>query len=106
MNAVTSSLDKKMIIHIASELIILGGVTFWLNSKINSKDERISALEKENKELKLRLERIERFLSNAAGGPPPPHTPSPKKSKRKKTSPTTSEDESLIASSSDEEIEI
>jgi len=101
-------LDKKTMIHVAAELVIVIGIAFWLNSKINAKDEKIEALEKQVKELTARLEGIENFLKARFGAPPPPPQP---KSTKTKSSPktqhqaTTSEDEEVL-SEGDEEIEI
>jgi len=104
MNTVTAAIDKKTMIHVAAELVILSGVTFWLNSKINSRDERIAKLEKENKELKMRLERIETFLAQMTGRAPPPNRPPP--SHPPSDPGTNSGEDEEIMSSSDEEIEI
>lgn len=110
MNAVTSTLDKKTMIHVAAELVIVGGVTFWLNSKINGQYEALTKLQKENAELRARLERIEQFLAQATGqGPPrpPPQGGGKPKRKRPPAGPgTESEEEEEVISSSDEEIEI
>lgn len=101
-------LDKKTMIHVAAELVIVIGIAFWLNSKINAKDEKIEALEKQVKELTARLEGIENFLKARFGAPPPP----PPKHSKTKSSPktqhqaTTSEDEEIVSDKSDEEIEI
>lgn len=94
-------LDKKVIIHVCAELVIIGGVTFWLNNKINSQEAIIAELRKENEKLTARIAKIENFLLNATGGQPAPvETPAPpsgKKKKKKHQSPTGSE-ESIIKS--------
>ena len=106
-----SQLDKKLLIHVASELVIVGGITFWLNSKINAKDLIIEKQEKEIKDLQDRLQKIELFLSNAFGGqsarapPQPPQPSKPSKKKKREQSPTASEEEEFHTSK-DEEIEI
>lgn len=104
------SLDKKTMIHIGAEIVILGGIVFWLNSKISNKDETIARLEKENKEMMERIKRIEMFLNQASGGSMPPvenEAAKKVKSKKKKHQETTaSEDESIVKSSEDEELEI
>lgn len=100
-------LDKKTMIHIGAEIVIFGGIVFWLNSKISNKDETIARLEKENKEIMERLKRIEMFLNQASGGSPMPTEKPPKKKKGKHQDLTTSgDDESVIKSSEDEELEI
>jgi len=109
MEAVSSAMDKKTMIHVAAELVIVAGVTFWLNGKINGQTDSITKLQKENAELKARLERIEQFLSQATGNPPPQGARPPKQSKKRRPPPgpgTKSEDEEEVISSSDEEIEI
>ena len=115
METVSTLMDKKTMIHVAAELVIVGGVTFWLNSKINGQLDTIANLQKENAELKARLERIEQFLAQATGGqapsgPPPARPPAAGRKKKAKSPPppgpgTQSEEEEVI-SSSDEEIEI
>lgn len=102
-------LDKKTMIHIGAEIVIFGGIVFWLNSKISNKDETIARLEKENKEMMERLKRIEMFLNQASGGNGPTTEQPAKKSKSKKSKQqelTTSGDESVVQSSEDEELEI
>lgn len=99
-------LDKKVLIHVCTELIIIGGIAFWLNSKINSQEATIARLEKENKELAERLKKIEIFLQNIYGQQQSSPTSKPSKKKKKKSqSPTASEEESIIKSS-EHEIEI
>lgn len=111
MEIVTSALDKKTMIHIASELIIVGGITFWLNGKINGQVDSIAQLKKENAELKARLDRIEQFLSQATGGPPGPSGVSRPERHRNEprppeAAPGTESEEEEILDSDDEEIEI
>lgn len=96
-------LDKKTMIHVAAELLIVIGIAFWLNSKINAKDEKIEALEKQVKELTTRLEGIENFLKARFGAPAPPPQ---KQAKSKPQQTTTSEDEEIVSEEGDEEIEI
>ncbi len=101
-----TQLDKKLLIHVAAELVIIGGVAFWLNSKISTKDSIIERQEKEIKDLQERLRKIEIFLQNATGGAsPPPQTGPSKKKKKKEQSPTASEEEEF-QTSEDHEIEI
>jgi hypothetical protein len=95
-------LDKKVIIHVCTELVIIGGITFWLNNKINNQDTIIAELKKENEKLAARIAKIENFLLNATGSQPAPaETPAPppsgKKKKKKQQSPTGSE-ESIVKS--------
>uniref|UniRef100_A0A6C0JSZ0 Uncharacterized protein n=1 Tax=viral metagenome TaxID=1070528 RepID=A0A6C0JSZ0_9ZZZZ len=116
--------DKKFLIHVFVEIVLIACVAFWLHSKISAKDEVIARLEKENVVLKARLDRIENYLAQLSGQPPPhppqappsaeqPHEEAatkrsgtvPKKGK-KKDSPTASKDEEFNKSSDDEEIEI
>jgi len=107
MDAVSSLLDKKTLIHATAELIIVAGVTFWLNSKINGQNDAIVKLQKENAELKARLEAIEQFLRQATGGGgPPPPPPSSKKKKQPMEADPGTQSEEEVMSSSDEEIEI
>lgn len=75
--------DKKVIIHVCAELIIIGGIAFWLNSKINSQEATIARLEKENKELMERVRKIEIFLQNAMGNHQPQPQSKPSKKKKK-----------------------
>lgn len=123
MEAVSTAMDKKTMIHVAAEIIIVGGVTFWLNGKINGQLDTIANLQKENADLKARLERIEQFLAQATGGaapsgppparspagPPPAGPPHGRKKSRKQPPPPgpgTQSEEEEVMSSSDEEIEI
>lgn len=104
--------DKKFLIHVCVEVAIIGCVSFWLYSKISNKDDIIAKLEKENAELRQRVERIEAFLQQFAMPQPLQGDPSAapatqRSSKKKKHSPTTSKDEGLVEKSSDdEEIEL
>lgn len=118
METVSTLMDKKTMIHVAAEIVIVGGVTFWLNGKINGQLDTIANLQKENADLKARLERIEHFLAQATGGQapsgPPPAAPArpPAAGRKKKTKtppppgPGTQSEEEEVISSSDEEIEI
>jgi len=103
-------LDKKVIIHVCAELVIIGGLTFWLNNKINGQDAIIAELRKENEKLTARITKIENFLLNATGQQPASvetQAPSKKKKKKKTQSPTGSEEESIIKSTEhDHEIEV
>lgn len=90
--------NKLLLIHIGVELLIVGGVTFWLNSKISAKDETIARLEKENKEIMERLMRIEMFLQ---GKTPPKNVTPPTKGPPVASK---SDDESVV--DSDEDIDL
>lgn len=104
------NLDKKLLIHVGAELVIIGGISFWLYNKISSKDAMIEQLQKENRELLLRIQKIENFLQAATGdqynqAPPEPRNhPHKKKKKKKSQSPTASEE--IIESSVEQEIEV
>lgn len=93
-------IDKKTMIHVAAELVIIIGIAFWLNSKINAKDEKIEALEKQVELLTSRLAAIENYLS---GRPAQPQAPPPVKKPSKKETLPVSEEEEIV---SDDEIEI
>lgn len=97
-------MDKKLIIHVCAEVAAVGCVFFYLNSKITNKDEVIARLEKENKELLARIEKIEKFLIGATRDQQPlePEHPPVQPSKKKKKKPTqepgtTSDEESVIS---------
>lgn len=94
-------IDKKTMIHVAAELVIIIGIAFWLNSKINAKDEKIEALEKQVELLTSRLAAIENYLSGRPAQPQP-QAPPVKKPSKKETLPV-SEEEEIV---SDDEIEI
>jgi hypothetical protein len=94
-------IDKKTMIHVAAELVIIIGIAFWLNSKINTKDEKIEALEKQVELLTNRLTAIESYLSGRPAQPSPVK-PLPVKPSKKETLPV-SEEEEIV---SDDEIEI
>ena len=78
--------DKQFIGHLAGELIIIGGVSFWLNKKIGEEAEKNRLLSEEIAKLKEHiaqqnqlLARHENFLQQIAGGMPhqPPPQPQP-----------------------------
>jgi len=98
--------DKKFLIHVCVEVAIIAAVTFWLYSKIGNKDETIARLEKENQELKQRVDAIEHFLRQLTGQAPPAATPQNMPATKRKHSPTASKDQELSKSSDDEEIEV
>ena len=56
------SLDKKMLIHIGCELLVVGGIAFYLNSKINKYETRILALEQQNNYLRQMCESHDKIL--------------------------------------------
>ena len=93
-----TQLDKKLLIHVAAELVIIGGIAFWLNGKINSKDAVIEEQAKQIKLLQDRLLKIELFLTNTTNNiqteePPQVNSVNKKKKKKKAQSPTASEEE-------------
>jgi hypothetical protein len=96
--------NKKLLVHICAEIVIVGGIVFWLHSKISTRDELIEKQAKEIASLKERLERIENWIRQVSGGQPAPPPPQEEHKKKKKNSPTTSKDEEEFKSSDDEEI--
>lgn len=91
--------SKFGMIHAIADVIIIVGLTVWLNGKINAQAAEIEALKQENAQLKQRVEAIENVLRQMiGGGAPPPPPPEPKKPK-KVASPTHSSE-----SSSEEEV--
>ena len=96
--------SKFGMIHAVADVVLIVGVTVWLNGKINSQTAEIEALKAENEEIKARLAQIENVLRQMLGGqqpePAPQAPPSkpvkPKKPKKSevKESPTNSEEES------------
>lgn len=119
--------DKKFLIHVFVEVVLIACVAFWLHSKISAKDEVIARLEKENAMLKARLDRVENWIAQVTGSAPPHPPQAPpsaeqptheepatkrsgtdvgRKKGKKKDSPTASKDEEFNKSSEDEEIEI
>lgn len=97
--------DKKTMIHVAVEAIIVIGIAVWLNSKITNKDDIIARLEKENKELTERVKKIEEFLAKVTGGNGPV-PPQPQQRRKKAPSPTTSIEQESVVDDSDEDIEV
>lgn len=49
--------NTQTLVHVGTELVVIGGVTFWLNKKISSLEERVKELETKNAE-------YEKILSN------------------------------------------
>jgi len=97
--------NKFSMIHAVADVVLIVGVTVWLNGKINAQTAEIQALRAENEEMKTRLAQIEnvlrQMLSGQAPTVPAPEPPSPKPVKSKKAkkveakeSPTNSEEES------------
>jgi hypothetical protein len=99
------NLDKKMLIHVGLEVVVVSGITFWLYNRQNT---MVEDLKKENALLSARLKKIEDFLQNAFGGQQPPSQEppleKPSKKKKKKQSPSNSEEQ--FPSENDQEIEI
>ncbi len=60
-------IDNKLIIHVVSELVIVGGIAFYLNNKIKSQSERISQLESQNLYLKQMCESHDALLKSLTG---------------------------------------
>lgn len=55
--------DKFSIIHVAGNVVLLAGITLWLNSKIKTSDSRIEDLENIIALQEQRLLEIEKLLS-------------------------------------------
>jgi len=60
-------IDNKLMIHVVSELVVVGGIAFYLNNKIKSQSERISQLESQNLYLKQMCENHDMILKNLSG---------------------------------------
>lgn len=54
--------SKFSMIHVVGDVILIVGITVFLNSKINSQAAEIAELKKQNDILSERLDRIEKFL--------------------------------------------
>lgn len=102
-----SNLDKKLLIHVALEVVVVGGISYYLYNRQNT---MIEELKKENMILAARLKKIENFLENAFGGQPPQdpnlEQPSHKKKKKKHNSPSASAEELEFKSDNEQDIEI
>jgi len=95
--------SKFSMVHAAVDIVLIVGVTVWLNGKINAisvenKDAEILELKKQNDILNQRLQRVEQILQQLLQGPPPPvqhpvQEPEKKKKKKRRSSPTHSEEE-------------
>jgi len=76
------SLDVKNFLQIGANVVIVGGVAFWLNGKIRSLEDRIVELEKQNNEYAEIIKKHDQILSVILNNPiersrPPPPRPSP-----------------------------
>lgn len=85
--------SKFSMVHAAVDIVLIVGVTIWLNGKINSisienKDAEIAELKQQNDILNQRLQRVEQILQQILESQHPP----PPQSKKKKPSPTQSEE--------------
>lgn len=67
----------QLIIHLTAECIIIGGVTFWLNTKIRSQEERITELDSIVAQQQQRIDRLEHLVKRILGVPPEPPAPQP-----------------------------
>lgn len=91
--------SKFSMVHATVDIILIVGVTVWLNGKINAisvenKDAEIQELKKQNDILNQRLQRVEQILQQLLQGPPPPEQePEKRKKKKRRSSPTHSEEE-------------
>jgi hypothetical protein len=59
------SLNKQLIIHVATEIIIVGTVTVFLNKRITKVEKALLEQQYKNRELELRLQHIEQLLHSS-----------------------------------------
>lgn len=59
------SLNKQLIIHVATEIIIVGTVTVFLNKRITKLEKALLEQQYKNRELELRLQYIEQLLHSS-----------------------------------------
>jgi len=55
--------NKFSMVHALADVVLIFGVTIWLNGKINTNIEEIRALKEKNAELEQRVQRLEQILS-------------------------------------------
>lgn len=83
--------SKFSMVHAVADVVLIVGVTVWLNSKINAQNEEWKA---ENEQLKARVARLEQILQQMMSGTQPAvKEVKQKQSKKVKESPTNSEEE-------------
>lgn len=78
-------IDNKLMIHVAAEFVVLGGITYYLNNKINLQNERIAQLEAQNLYLKQMVENHDALLKNLSGKRP--NRPQPQQPPKKPSKP-------------------
>lgn len=61
--------SKFSMIHVVGDVVLLVGVTVFLNSKINAQALEIAELKKQNEILMEKVSRIEQFLSRFGAKP-------------------------------------
>lgn len=66
------SLNKQLIIHVATEIIIIGTVTIFLNRRITKLEKALLEQQYKNKELELKLQHIEQVIYSSSRKPFPP----------------------------------
>ena len=74
----SSGINNQLLIHVGVELVVIGGITFWLNKRISSADarveemaDRIAALENVIGQQQQLLLKHEQILRSLVGAPPP-----------------------------------
>ncbi len=63
-------MNKQLIIHVATEIIVVGTVTVFLNKRITKLEKALLEQQYKNRELELRLQHIEQLISSS---PPRQH---------------------------------
>jgi len=84
-------IDTKLMIHVGCELLIVGGIAFYLNGKIKTLSDRVSALEQQNAQLKQMFDAHEDIIRQALGkGSRPPQQRAPQANSHSNKKPTKS----------------
>lgn len=80
--------DTKTLVHVGTELLVIGGLTFWFQRKTSMQQEEIENLREKIARLEEVIERHDQIFQSILGGRPPqfppqkqsqspPHYPSP-----------------------------
>lgn len=64
------NLDTKLMAHVGAEILVVGGVAFYLNKQTSALRERVEQLEKQNAKLMEIVDVHERCIRELLGNPP------------------------------------